>query len=304
MFGIGFFKGLPTDYIIRYASGRIVKEGAGLTFYYPEFNTQIASLPTSSTDANFVFNEITSNFQAVTIQGHFTYRLVNPRQTASLLNYTIDLRHHKYLSNDPERMPQRIGNIIQMETRSEIQKRSLEETLNQSEMIAAAVLKSIREGARLEPMGVELLSIYFLALKPTPKVAKALEADYRETLLRKADEAIYARRAAAVEEERTIKQNELNTQITLEQQRQQFIGLQGKNAEQEAEFRGRALQTEAEYRAKAAEMELSVYRDFDPRALLALGFKELGENAARVGNLTVTSEVLAALLDSKNANEG
>ena len=78
-------------------------------------------------------------------------------------------------------------------------------------------------------MGTELLSVYFVAVKPTPEVAKALEADYRETLLRKADMAIYARRAAAVEEERKIKENELNTEITLEEQRQKLVDLQGQN---------------------------------------------------------------------------
>ncbi len=299
MLGIRFFKGQPTDYVIEYASGRVVKEGAGLAFYYLEYNKQIAAVPISSTDASFVFNEITNNFQAVTIQGQFTFRIAEPRQTAALLNFTIDPRRRTFVSNDPEKLPQRITNIIQMETRGEIQKRSLEETLRQHETIASGVLRRIRDGELLKPTGIELLSIYFLSTKPTPEVGKALEAEYRETLLRKADEAIYARRAAAVEEERKIKENELNTQITLEQQRQQFIDLQGKNATQEAEYRGQALQKVAEYRAKASEMELAVYRTFDPRTLLALGIRELGQNASKVGNLTITSEILAALLDTK-----
>ena len=78
------------------------------------------------------------------------------------------------------------------------------------------------------PLGAELLNVYFISAKPTPEVAKALEADYRETLLRKADMAIYARRAAAVEEERKIKENELNTEIALEEQRRRLIDLQGR----------------------------------------------------------------------------
>jgi len=39
-------------------------------------------------------------------------------------------------------------------------------------------------------------------------VGKALEAELREALLRKADEAIYARRAAAVDEEKTHQEGE------------------------------------------------------------------------------------------------
>jgi regulator of protease activity HflC (stomatin/prohibitin superfamily) len=300
MFNIGFFKGQATEHVIKYVGGRVAKEGAGLAFYYLKHNTQIVAIPTSSTDANFVFNEVTNNFQAVTIQGQFTYRIHNPTQAASLLNFTIDPHTRAYVSNDPERLPQRIANIIQMETRGEIQRRSLEETLRDSQTIAAGALGRIRDGALLEPMGVELLSVYFLSAKPTPEVAKALEAEYRETLLRKADEAIYARRAAAVEEERKIKENELNTEITLEQRRQQLIELQGSNTLQEAEHRGKALELEADYKSKAMGMELAVYQTLDPRVLLALAMRELGQNAGNIGNLTITSEILAALL---NANK-
>src|SRR5262249_58780077 len=81
-----------------------------------------------------------------------------------------------------------------------------------------------------EPLGAELLNVYFTSAKPTPEVAKALEADYREPLLRKSDIAVSARRAAAVEEERKIKENELNTDIALEEQRQKLIDLQAHNS--------------------------------------------------------------------------
>ncbi len=298
MFGIRYFKAQPTDYIIRYSSGRVTKTGAGIAFYYLEYNTQIVAVPTSSIDTNFVFNETTRNFQAVTVQGQFTYRIVDPDKAAALLNFAIDPRKRNYVSNDPELLPQRITNIIQMETRGEIQTRSLEETLRQYEAMGATVIKRVREGQLLDALGVELLSIYFLSAKPTPEVAKALEAEYRETLLRKADEAIYARRAAAVDEERKIKENELNTQISLEQQRQQFIELQGKNAEQEAEYRGKALEKEAEYRARAMEKQLAAYDAKEPRAILAIALRELGLNASKLGNLTITSEILAALLNA------
>lgn len=294
---IGFFKGQPTEYIIKYVRGREVKKGAGLAFYYFKHNTQIVAIPTISMDTNFIFNESTGNFQAVTIQGQFTYRISNPQQAATLLNFTFNPERKAYASNDPERIPQRLTNIIQMETRSEIEQRSLEDALRQSEEIATAVLKRVREGGLLEPMGLELLSVYFLAIRPTPEVGKALEADYRESLLRKADEAIYARRAAAVEQERTIKENELRNEIALEEQRHQLIDLQGSNAKEEAEHRGQVLDLDSSYRAKAIGRELEPYRNIEPRVILALGLKELGQNASKLGNLTITSEILSTLLN-------
>ena len=305
MLNIGFFKGQPTDYIIKYISGSVVKEGPGLAFYYLKYRTQVVAVPTCSTDANFVFNDITNNFQSITVQGQFTYRINEARKAASLLNFTIDPQMYVYLSEDPQRLTQRIINVLQMVTHSEIQMLSLEDALKQTENIASNVLKIIRERSLLESLGVELLSVYFVAAKPTPEVSKALEAEYREKLLRKADESIYARRAAAVEEERKIKENELNTQIAIEEQRKQLISLEGDNAQQEAEYRGKALESEAHYRANALEKELVKYKNLDPRLLLALGFRELGQNAGKVGNLMITTEVLSALLNVKtDAKDG
>jgi SPFH domain / Band 7 family len=303
MLNIGYFKAQPTEYIIQYVSGRVAREGKGLAFFYLKHNTQVVAVPTSSMDANLVFNEVTRNFQAVTIQGQFTYRIHDAKQAAEILNFSLNPVTRRYVSNDPDRLAQRITNVIQMETRTEIQGRSLEEVLSQFETIAASVQTRIKGSSLLGPLGAELVSVYFVAAKPTPEVAAALEADYRETLLRKADMAIYARRAAAVEEERKIKENELNTEITLEEQRRRLIDLQGENALREAESRGKALEEEARYRAKAKQLELDVYSGLDPRKILSLAMSDLGQHAERIGNLTITSEILAALLNGRGATD-
>jgi hypothetical protein len=279
----------------------VAREGQGLAFFYFKHSTQIVAVPTSSMDSNLVFNEVTRNFQAVTIQGQFTYRIHDAKRAAELLNFAMNPATHEYVSNDPDRLAQRITNVIQMETRTEIQRRSLEEVLSQFETIAVGVQARIKASELLEPLGAELVNVYFVAAKPTPEVAKALEADYRETMLRKADMAIYARRAAAVEEERKIKENELNTDITLEEQRRRLIDLQGENAVREAQSRGKSLEEEARYRARAKQLEVDIYSTLDARKLLALAMNDLGQNAARIGNLTITSEILAALLNGRGA---
>ncbi len=300
MLNLGYFKALPTEYVLRYGSGRLRREGEGLAFFYWKHSTQIVAVPTASMDTGFVFNEATSTFQAVTIQGQLTYRIHNPKQASGLLNFTIDPVTRRYLSDDPDRLAQRIVNIIQMETRSVLADLSLEETLSRFEAIALTVQRRMKEGALLEPLGVELMNVYFQSAKPTPEVAKALEANYRETLLRKADEAIFARRAAAVEEERKIKENELATQIKLEERKRALIDLQGENQRVKAENKGQAIEIEAGYRAKAREMEVAVFRSLEPRAVLALAMEEMGRNAGKVGNLTITSEMLSSLINGQS----
>ncbi|PQV64860.1 SPFH domain / Band 7 family protein [Abditibacterium utsteinense] len=303
MLGLRFFKGLPTEYILRYRSGRVVAQGLGLAFWYRAFNTQIVAVPTASSDGNFVFNEVTKNFQAVTIQGQFTYRISDPQIAAQLLNFSVDPRSRAYVSGDPERIVGRIANVVQMQTRGEIQSRSLEEALGEAQTLAPRVLASIQSGLLLQNMGVELLQIYFVAVKPSPDMGKALEAPFREALLRRADEAVYARRAASIEEERNIKQKELSTDISLEENRRQLLDLQGENATQEAEFRGRALEQEATYRARATRMEVEVFEKLEPRLVLALAMRDLGRNAQKIGNLNITPEILSALLDARGDDQ-
>jgi regulator of protease activity HflC (stomatin/prohibitin superfamily) len=304
MFGIGYFKGQPTDYIQRYTSGVVRQEGMGLAFYYMRFNTQVVAVPTTSRDADFVFNEITSNFQEVTLQGQLTYRIHEPKRAAELLNLRIDPDQYTYATEDLNALAQKIINVVRIETRSEVETRALADVLRDSRAIARVVEQRVRESAVLTPMGVELLSVFFLSARPTPEVAKALEAEAREALLRQADEAIYSRRGAAVEEERKIKEKELESDKALEQQRQALIQLQGANMLQEAENRGLAMEKEAQSRARSTEVELAVLRALEPRTLLAVALRDLGQNANKVGNLTITTEMLASLLNEKSASHG
>jgi predicted RNase H-like HicB family nuclease len=281
-----FFKGQPTDYVLQYVRGRIRQEGTGLSFYYLPFRTSVVIVPIQSIDASFVFQEMTRAFQTVAIQGQFTYRIVAPGETAQLLNFAIDPRTRQYVSEDPEKLRQRLTNVIHMETRRVVEQMTLEQAITSASELARTVLARLREDGLAEPLGVELLSLHVTSVKPAPDMAKALEAESREALLRRADEAIYARRRAAVEEERAIKESELATATTLEQQREQLIALQGANVEKEAESR-----------ARATSLEMQAFSAVDPRTLLAVAIKGLSDHAGDIGNLTITSEMLSSLLN-------
>ena len=52
-------------------------------------------------------------------------------------------------------------------------------------------------------------------------------------------------------------------------------------------------------RAKGDEIWLEPWRRTEPGVLLGLAFKLMGENAQRIGNLTITPDMLTALLDAR-----
>ena len=52
-----FYKGDPSKFVIKYSSGRPVRSGIGISFFYLRFNTNIVTIPAMTIDSNFVFNE-------------------------------------------------------------------------------------------------------------------------------------------------------------------------------------------------------------------------------------------------------
>ncbi len=281
-----YFKSEPTDYVLGYRNGRIFRQGAGRSFWYWQRSTSIVLVPTATSDALFVLNETTGNFQAVTLQGQITYRIIAPATIVALLNFTIDPLTKQYRSEDPAKLQQRIVNLVQAHTRNELGKLSLEDALRGAEQLAGSVFTRIREDSTFAAMGIECISLFYTAIKATPEMTKALEAEYRETLQKRADQAIYSRRADAVEQERKIKQNELSTSVDLEQRRQELVELEGANARARATFA-----------AEATRIGLDPLRELEPRLVLALAMRDMAANAEKIGNLTITTEILEQLLN-------
>ncbi|MDH5508200.1 MAG: SPFH domain-containing protein, partial [Anaerolineae bacterium] len=217
MLGFQYLKTNPTQYVIQYRRGRVKRAGAGLAFYYFRAISSISLVPISSVDVPFIFNEITKDFQPITVQGQLVYRITDPKLVASLLNYTVAGPNNNYISEDPERLAQRLVNLAQAHTRAEVQAQEMRAAIHNSETISRAVMDNLSASETLSAMGVEIISFAILAIKPIPEIGRALEAEAREMLLKQADDAIYERRNSAVEQERRIKENELNTEIAVEE---------------------------------------------------------------------------------------
>lgn len=281
---IRYYKGMPNTYVIAYRGGRVAHEGAGLSFFYSPLTTSLVAVPVVTQDVPFIFNETTANFQDVAVQGHLTYRLEDPTRVAALLDFSLDLHTGSYATDDPEKLHQRIVHAVQMHARAGISALQLEEALVQAQRLATETLAKLRTEDALAELGVVIESLYLTSIAATPEMKKALEADYREGLQRRADQAIYARRAAAVAEERKIRQSEMDTDIGLEQRRQELVDLQAQNN-----------LTLAEADAKADEMKLNPYAELPPQALLGLALKEWAAQPSAIGQLNITPDLLSQL---------
>jgi hypothetical protein len=222
MFGVKFIKAQPTIYLLEYRGGRVIREGIGLSFFYYAPTTSLVAIPVGSADFPFIFEETTADFQRVTLQGQVTYRVGDPTRLATLLNFTLSRSGDTYVSEDPQKLPERVVHVVNVLARAELQKLKLREAIRASDELVQAVKARLVVAEEITSLGLEVLGLSILAIKPTPETARALEAETRENLFREADEAIYARRNSAVEQERGIKENELNTEIAVENKKRQI----------------------------------------------------------------------------------
>ena len=333
MFGFRFIKTQPTHYAIQYRNGRPRREGAGLAFWYFAPSTAIVVVPTASVNEPFIFPEVTADFQEVTVQGQITFRVADPRRTATLLDFTLGPKGN-YLSEDPQKLSQRLIDQVQVAMRAEVQALPLKEVLVSGQALVGRVAERLKSHPTVEALGLELLGLSLLAVKPKPETTKALEAEAREALLKRADEAIYSRRNAAVEQERTIKENELATEIAVENKKRQVreaqmdaersvqerrlqiqreemtgkIGLEEQNKalvalasvnsreEADAKAYGLAAMMRSFSGADPKVLQALASAGMDAGQLMAQAFRDLADNASKIGQLNVTPDLLREIL--------
>ncbi|MEO8764486.1 MAG: SPFH domain-containing protein [Ginsengibacter sp.] len=335
MFGFSYIKFDSMTYVIHFKNGRVKKEGRGLSFFYYAPNSSIAAIPIGSNDLPFIFNETTSDYQNISIQGQVTYKIGNPKQLAELLDFTIS-SNGTYKKNDSEKLNQRIINEAQTATSAFIHGLGLKESIRSAKTIKTNITEGLQASPAISILGIEILTVNILAIKATPEMARALETETREKLSQEADQAVYARRNFAVEQERKIKETELNTEIAVEEKKKQIdekkmeaeiqkaendrklremkvqadiavedrrtplIEQKSANERKEADTRGYVLETTLKpYKEMDWKIITALINNGDPKFNIALAFRELAENAGKIGNLNISPELLESILNDK-----
>ena len=333
MFGINYSKFDPMKYVIHYRNGKIVNEGKGLTLFYFDQNSSIVSIPLNSQDIPFLFKVHTKDYQSVSVQGQITYVIKEPLKINDQLDFTIN-RYQSYLSDDFEKLTQRLINEAQTSISSFVHKRVVTEILAESDALESELMSGLQNSKIIKNLGIDIMTVSVLAIKADPEMQRALEAKTREALQQEADKAIYERRNFAVEQERRIKESELNTEIAVEQKQKQIIEKQMETdlAKQQNKSRLSKLEMEsnlaleemnenlvklkaqnkkheADAEGYKLEAEMNAFKDVDwriinalntgtqdPKNTIALAFRELASNQSKIGTLNITPDLIGSLL--------
>ncbi|GAB1440005.1 SPFH domain-containing protein [Providencia sp.] len=334
MFNFKYFKADSSTFVIQSVNGRVRKQGKGISFWYNADTTSIAALPLNAQEAPFIFNLQTADFQSLRVQGQISFQVVAAEKTADVLNFNLTKDGKNYASEDPLKLSDRVVRAAQTVIQAKIQSTSLRDALLISQSLVTLVSKQLAEQAAIESLGIAILDVSIAAIAPSPETLKALEAQARESILKEADDAIYARRKFSVEQERTIKEAELETDLSVQAKEQQIeearLDNERKLLRERAEIKQEELTAQVSAEAKRNELvalsvenqriqsdadaysiesKMKAYSQLPvenlkalalakmgPEQLMAMAFESLAQNAGKIGELNISPDLFGQLM--------
>ena len=309
----------PTAYIRLVRSGRVIREGAGLAFWFRPLTVAVSEVPIDERELPLVFHGRTKDFQDVVVQAGVTFRVTDPRLAAERIDFSIDPDTGAWHSTPLEQIAGVLTELAQQYAFAVLSQGSLTEVLSDGlPSVRGAVAAGLGTDPRLVEIGLEVVGARVVALRPEPDLERALQMPIREQLQQDADKATYERRALAVERERAISENELQSQIELAKREELLVAQRGANARREAEESAAAEAISAEASAGrtgviaradaeaarvlgaanafAEAQRLKAYGEISEATLLGLALKELAGSLPKIETLVLSPDVITTAL--------
>ena len=317
----------PNQFVLHFNGGKLRTSGAGIAYWFSPLSAALAQVPIEDVSTSFVLNERSRDFQALSLQYTVIYRVADPAKAASRINFSIGIDSGVWMERPLEAIATLWMQRALVPTRSYLATATLEEALREgSDKMRSALWNALANDAEVTAMGLALVGVVIDQIMPMPEVEKALQTPTREAIQGKADEAVFLRRAQAVEKERVIKENELATELELARKQELLIRQHGDNALAQVRQNALAdyekvvaesarLQLMAETAAKrttldaeaqaAAQRSLAaarleedrsrhdIWKNTPAQAALGLVMARFAENVHSVGNLNITPDLLA-----------
>jgi len=319
-------RGAPTAWVRHVVRGKAAHEGTGLSFWYRPLTAVLSEVPVDDRELPLLFHARTADFADVTVQATVTYRVSDPAVAAARLDFSIDPNAGTWRGQPLDQVATLLAELAQQPALDLLARLALTEALTAGVgAVREAVTAALADDARLTETGVSVVSARVVAIRPEPDLERALQTPTRESVQEDADRATYTRRARAVEQERAIAENELQSKIELSRREQQLVEQHGANARRQAELdavaalvtaRGAAereqvaadaMRVREEARAAgvravgvaegdAEAARVAAYRDLAPAILHALALRELAGQLPEIGQLTITPDVVTGLV--------
>ena len=291
-YSMKFIKFKPNDYVMVIKNGTVVREGLGLSVLYNDLTTNIMVAPSTAFDGAFAFDDVvTGDYQSVCVQGVTTYMITDYDKASKMFDFAYQdkVPTEQKIAEQMALLEKRINNIIKAIVIREVSKRDVRTIIRLADEMARTIEETLTSDESIVKLGVSVVAINILGINPKTETRKALEAAAREQILKEQDDAIYKRRNAAIEQERVIKENEINTEIKVaekekekeekEQEMKQYVqrcdlNMKKEREEKEQEMRMKALRSELAMNTEKQEKEYAL-REMAAAKRLQIEAKEM-----------------------------
>jgi regulator of protease activity HflC (stomatin/prohibitin superfamily) len=328
----------PNQHLLHYRRGNLIRKGAGLAYWFLPLSAAVAQVPVEDIETTFVLRERSADFQDITVQVTLSYRIADPEMAAQRVNFAISLDSGGWIEQPLQRLDSLWAHWTQHPARSCLAGMPVVDVVREgADRTRTAIEEALRENSQIGDMGLALVSVQVDRVAPTAEMEKALQTPTREEVQQKADEATFQRRALAVENERAIKENELETEIELARRQEELIRQEGANTmldvrqeaerlkfDVEAEVERNTLATEgaahqvrirteaeAEARARLLEVEneaegrrVELWKEAPPSVTLGLALQQFADKVHTIEHLNLTPNLLGDLLQQMLLNPG
>jgi regulator of protease activity HflC (stomatin/prohibitin superfamily) len=229
--GIAHLRSEASSHVIRYRNGQAVSAGRGLSFWFRPLDTAIAEVPLDDQELSFLFHGRSADLQEVVAQGIITYRVTDPDTLAARIDFGIDLATGLHSKTPLDQITARLTGLAQQHAWAVMAATPLRELVaNGVGRLRERIGEGLDGDASVTGMGLAIASVRVSAVQPSAEVEKALAAPTRERIAADADEAAFARRAAAVDKERAIAENELANRIGLARREADLVGQEARTS--------------------------------------------------------------------------
>lgn len=319
LLGIRHFRSDPSAHVLQFRRGALVRSARGPTFWFLPLSTSCAEVPCDDRDETFLFHARSADFQDVTAQGVITYRVADPETLASRVDFSVDLRTGLHLGTPLDQLSQLLIQAAQQHAWEYLAGTPVRQILAEgAQRVRDQITRGLVNEPTLAAMGIEIASVRVSSVAPTAELEKALQAPTHEAIQEQADEAMFQRRALAVEKERAIQENELQNLIELARREEELIAHEGANARERATNASGAKriaatakagrrrtaaagQADAIRRVEAARVSsererMAIYQALPPHVMAGLAARELASKLQRIDHLPLSPETLGPTL--------
>ncbi len=233
---ISHFRGGPTDHVVHVKRGKTAHAGTGQSFWFRPLAAVLSEIPVDDRELPLLFRGRTADFQEISVQASVTYRFSDPDRAARRLDFALDPTTGVWRSTPLDQVATLLTELAQQHTLALLASMDLEPALADAPAAVRARLSDALTGNDLlSDTGIGIVDVRVLAVRPDAEVERALRTPARERIQQEADRAGFERRALAVERERAIAENELQSRIELAIREEQLVARQGANDRRRAD---------------------------------------------------------------------